>query len=98
MSYNSLNYLAGLPRVAVSLKNCALVNTLQAVGNTTSNNNVYFSHMSNGIDVTVDNCTSDKGMEVSSCVGEKVSVQIQHCGAIVSIVMKVVLQHLPVIQ
>ena len=74
MSYNSLNYLAGLPRVAVSLKNCALVNTLQAVGNTTSNNNVYFSHMSNGIDVTVDNCTSDKGMEVSSCVGEKVSV------------------------
>lgn len=74
MSYNSLNYLAGLPRVAVSLKNCALVNTLQAVGNTTSNNNVYFSNMSNGIDVTVDNCTSDKGMEVSSCVGEKVSV------------------------
>lgn len=74
MSYNSLNYLAGLPRVAVSLKNCVLVNTLQAVGNTTSNNNVYFSNMSNGIDVTVDNCTSDKGMEVSSCVGEKVSV------------------------
>ena len=74
MSYNSLNYLAGLPRVAVSLKNCALVNTLQAVGNTTSNNNVYFSNMSNGIDVTVDNCTSDKGMEVTSCVGEKVSV------------------------
>lgn len=74
MSYNSLNYLAGLPRVAVSLKNCALVNTLQAVGNTTSNKNVYFSNMSNGIDVTVDNCTSDKGMEVSSCVGEKVSV------------------------
>ena len=74
MSYNSLNYLAGLPRVAVSLKNCALVNTLQAVGNTTSNNNVYFSNMSNGIDVTVDNCTSDKGMEVSGCVGEKVSV------------------------
>ena len=74
MSYNSLNYLAGLPRVAVSLKNCALVNTLQAVGNTTSNNNVYFSNMSNGIDVTVDNCTSDKGMEFSSCVGEKVSV------------------------
>lgn len=74
MSYNSLNYLAGLPRVAVSLKNCALVNTLQAVGNTTSDKNVYFSNMSNGIDVTVDNCTSDKGMEVSSCVGEKVSV------------------------
>lgn len=74
MSYNSLNYLAGLPRVAVSLKNCALVNTLQAVGNTTSNKNVYFNNMSNGIDVTVDNCTSDKGMEVSSCVGEKVSV------------------------
>lgn len=74
MSYNSLNYLAGLPRVAVSLKNCALVNTLQAVGNTTSNKNVYFKNMSNGIDVTVDNCTSDKGMEVSSCVGEKVSV------------------------
>ena len=74
MSYNSLNYLAGLPRVAVSLKNCALVNTLQAVGNTTSDKNVYFKNMSNGIDVTVDNCTSDKGMEVSSCVGEKVSV------------------------
>ena len=74
MSYNSLNYLAGLPRVAVSLKNCALVNTLQAVGNTTSNKNVYFKNMSNGIDVTVDNCTSDKGMEVSYCVGEKVSV------------------------
>ena len=74
MSYNSLNYLAGLPRVAVSLKNCALVNTLQAVGNTTSNKNVYFKNMSNGIDVTVDNCTSDKGMEVSGCVGEKVSV------------------------
>ena len=74
MSYNSLNYLAGLPRVAVSLKNCALVNTLQAVGNTTSDKNVYFKNMSNGIDVTVDNCTSDKGMEVSGCVGEKVSV------------------------
>ena len=74
MSYNSLNYLAGLPRVAVSLKNCALVNTLQAVGNTTSDKNVYFKNMSNGIDVTVDNCTSDRGMEVSGCVGEKVSV------------------------
>ena len=98
MSYNSLNYLAGLPRVAVSLKNCALVNTLQAVGNTTSDKNVYFKNMSNGIDVTVDNCTSDKGMEVSGCVGEKFRLQIQHCGAIVSIVMKVVLQHLPVIQ
>ncbi|MFR7839568.1 MAG: hypothetical protein ACLU2Y_04445 [Blautia massiliensis (ex Durand et al. 2017)] len=24
--------------------------------------------------MTVDNCTSDKGMEVSGCVGEKVSV------------------------
>ena len=74
MSYNSQNYLAGLPHVTVSLKNCTLVNTLQTIGNATSDKNVYFKNMTDGIDVAIDNCTSDRGIEVSSCVGEKVSV------------------------
>lgn len=74
MSYNSLNYLAGLPHVALSLKNCTLINTLPYSSYNINSYNVTFSYMADGIDVTIDNCTSDKGIQILQCVGEKVSV------------------------
>lgn len=59
--YNGGLYLTGLPHVAVTLTNCTLTgakNSLYAVE---------FGSMQSGVDVKVDNCTSEKGVDVSQC-------------------------------
>ena len=73
VSYNSLTYLAGLPRVSVSLKNCTLFNTLSSTY-LSKRDNIYFEHMDNGVDVTVDGCTADTRITVEFCTDPKVSV------------------------
>ena len=73
VSYNSLSYLTGLPRVSVSLKNCTLLNTLSSTY-LSKRDNIYFEHMDNGVDVTVDGCTADTRITVEFCTDPKVSV------------------------
>ena len=66
--YNGGLYLTGLPHVTVTLTNCTLTgakNTLYAVE---------FGSMQSGIDVKVDNCKSEKGVDVSQCNNENVTV------------------------
>ena len=63
------------PRVAVKLTNCTLVNNLNVGG--TSNGeqeNVSFTYLENGVDVTIDNCTADKGICVAYGSSEKTTV------------------------
>ena len=70
LTYDSNDSLTGLPRVAVSLKNCTLMNSV-----TPSNPDVIsFKNMTNGIDVTVDNCTATERISVGYSMGDNVSV------------------------
>ena len=71
VAYDSSNCLKGLPRVAVSLKNCTLMNSVQHVSDY---NVISFTNMNNGIDVTVDNCTANEGISVGYSTGDNVSV------------------------
>ena len=71
VAYDSLNCLKGLPRVAVSLKNCTLMNSVQQVSDY---NVISFTNMDNGIDVTVDHCTANEGIAVGYSTGDNVSV------------------------
>lgn len=66
--YDGLKYLAGLPRVSVTLTNCTLKNSLK------KSNVVYFERMASGVDLTVDNCVSDKAIETSYCTGDNVKI------------------------
>ena len=70
LAYDSSISLTGLPRVAVSLKNCTLMNSVNA----SDNNAISFAYMTNGLDLTVDNCTTDKGIGVNYSVGDNVSI------------------------
>ena len=71
VAYDSSNCLKGLPRVAVSLKNCTLMNSVQHVSDYDV---ISFINMNNGIDVTVDNCTANEGISVRYSTGDNVSV------------------------
>lgn len=71
VAYDSSNCLKGLPRVAVSLKNCTLMNSVQQVSDY---NVISFTNMDNGIDVTVDHCTANEGIGVGYSTGDNVSV------------------------
>ena len=73
ISYNSLSYLAGLPHVAVSLKNCTLLNTLPSAS-IKQQDNIYFEYMTDGVNVTVDSCTVDTRITVEFCTDPKVSI------------------------
>ena len=59
------------PRVAVKLTNCTLINTAQTETMIGGSMNVAFANLSNGIDITIDSCTADKGVYVSGGTGEK---------------------------
>ena len=58
-------------RVAVKLTNCTLINTAQTETMIGGSMNVAFANLSNGIDITIDSCTADKGVYVSGGTGEK---------------------------
>ena len=59
------------PRVTVKLTNCTLINTAQTETIIGGSMNVAFANLSNGIDITIDSCTADKGVYVSGGTGEK---------------------------
>lgn len=59
------------PRVTVKLTNCTLINTAQTETIIGGSMNVAFAILSNGIDITIDSCTADKGVYVSGGTGEK---------------------------
>ena len=59
------------PRVTVKLTNCTLINTAQTETIIGGSMNVAFAYLSNGIDITIDSCTADKGVYVSGGTGEK---------------------------
>lgn len=59
------------PRVTVKLINCTLINTAQTETMIGGSMNVAFANLSNGIDITIDSCTADKGVYVSGGTGEK---------------------------
>lgn len=59
------------PRVTVKLTNCTLINTAQTETIIGGSMNVAFAILSNGIDITIDSCTADKGFYVSGGTGEK---------------------------
>lgn len=59
------------PRVTVKLTNCTLINTAQTETIIGGSMNVAFANLSNGIDITIDFCTADKGVYVSGGTGEK---------------------------
>lgn len=59
------------PRVTVKLTNCTLINTAQTETMIGGSMNVAFANLSNGIDITIDSCTADKGVYVSGGTGEK---------------------------
>lgn len=59
------------PRVTVKLTNCTLINTAQTETIMGGSMNVAFAILSNGIDITIDSCTADKGVYVSGGTGEK---------------------------
>lgn len=59
------------PRVTVKLTNCTLVNTVQTDTSIGGGMNIAFANLENGVDVTVDSCTADKGVYVSGGTGEK---------------------------
>ena len=59
------------PRVTVKLTNCTLINTAQTETIIGGSMNVAFVYLSNGIDITIDSCTADKGVYVSGGTGEK---------------------------
>lgn len=59
------------PRVTVKLTNCTLINTAQTETIIGGSMNVVFAILSNGIDITIDSCTADKGVYVSGGTGEK---------------------------
>lgn len=59
------------PRVTVKLTNCTLINTAQTETIMGGSMNVAFANLSNGIDITIDSCTADKGVYVSGGTGEK---------------------------
>ncbi len=60
-----------LPHIAVTLKNCTLTNTAVITGSGygRNNNNVYFGYLDEGIDLEMDNCTTDN--LVSAGYGQK---------------------------
>lgn len=58
-------------RVTVKLTNCTLINTAQTETIIGGSMNVAFAILSNGIDITIDSCTADKGVYVSGGTGEK---------------------------
>lgn len=68
--YDSSSALTGLPHVSISLKNCTLMNSVQV----SDHNVISFTNMNNGIDVTVDHCTANKGISVGYSAGDNVSV------------------------
>ena len=59
------------PRVTVKLTNCTLTNTVQTDTSIGGGMNIAFANLKNGVDVTVDSCTADKGVYVSGGTGEK---------------------------
>ena len=59
------------PRVTVKLTNCTLINTAQTETMIGGSMNVAFANLNNGIDITIDSCTADKGIYVSGGTGEK---------------------------
>lgn len=64
-------FLQDNPRVTVKLTNCTLINTAQTETLIGGSMNVAFANLSNGIDITIDSCTADKGVYVSGGTGEK---------------------------
>lgn len=64
-------FLQDNPRVTVKLINCTLINTAQTETLIGGSMNVAFANLSNGIDITIDSCTADKGVYVSGGTGEK---------------------------
>ena len=60
--------IATNPRVSVTLTNCTLTNTVS------TDENIAFEHLENGVDVTMDHCTADKGIDVGYGTGENVSI------------------------
>ena len=61
------SYLTDNPRVSVKLSNCTLINSR-------GKDNVDFEYLTNGVDVTIDNCTANVGISVGSGTGEKTSI------------------------
>ena len=72
--------LSDNPRVTVKLTNCTLINTVQTDTIIGGGMNVAFANLNNGIDITVDSCTADKGVYVSGGAGEK--TVINNCPSI----------------
>lgn len=56
-SYRSIDH------VSVNLENCTLTNT-DASGKSTGNDNIEFTYVTKGVDVTVNNCTADSAIQV----------------------------------
>lgn len=70
------------PRVTVKLTNCTLINTAQTETMIGGSMNVAFANLSNGIDITIDSCTADKGVYVSGGTGEKTVINNSTLGEV----------------
>lgn len=68
------------PRVTVKLTNCTLINTVKTDTLIGGGMNIAFAYLANGIDVTIDSCTADKGVYISDGSGEKTVINKSSLG------------------
>lgn len=66
--------LNDLPRIAVVLSNCNFTNTVDTSSYESGDKNIAFINLANGVDLTVDNCTFDKGIKVGGESSSKTTI------------------------
>lgn len=74
--------MTGNPRVTVKLTNCTLINSVTTSTSIGGDRNVNFTYLDNGVDVTIDHCTADKGVYIGNGTGEKATVSNSKMNAI----------------